>query len=74
MLARYYVYEQHMGRGRKLARKPRKGIRKLKLVEKRGPENYEGRRADWMMVVYTGVRDSMREHGMKPQNRKAFHS
>jgi len=36
MLARYYVYEQHMGRGRKLARKPR-GIRKPELVEgKRG--------------------------------------
>jgi len=35
MLDRYYVYEQHMGRGRKSARKPRKGIRKLELVEKK---------------------------------------
>jgi len=35
MLARYYVYEQHMRRGRKSARKPRKGIGKLELVEKK---------------------------------------
>jgi len=35
MIARYYVYEQHMGRGRKSARKPRKGIRKLELGEKK---------------------------------------
>jgi len=41
MLARYYVYEQHVERGRKSARKPRRGIRKLELVEERGPGNYE---------------------------------
>jgi len=35
MLDSYYVYEQHMRRGRKSARKPRKGIRKLELVEKK---------------------------------------
>ena len=38
MIARYYVYEQHMGR-RKSARKPRKGIRKLELVEKKREVN-----------------------------------
>jgi hypothetical protein len=38
MLARYYVYEQHVGRGRKSARKPRKGIRKPELVEKKRGE------------------------------------
>ena len=38
MLARYYVYEQHVGRGKKLARKPRMGIRKLELVEKKRGE------------------------------------
>lgn len=44
MLARYYVYGQRMGRGRKSARKPRKGIRRLELVEKKrggGPGSCE---------------------------------
>jgi len=39
MLARYYVYEQHVGRGRKSARKPRKGIGELELVEKKRGED-----------------------------------
>jgi len=39
MIARYYVYEQHMGRGRKSTRKPREGIRKLELVEKKREVN-----------------------------------
>jgi len=35
MLARYYVYEQHMGRGRKNGAQAQEGIRKLELVEKK---------------------------------------
>lgn len=71
MLARYYVYEQHMGR-RKSARRAGKGIRKL--VEKKRGENYECRKVDWMMAVYTRIRDGMEEHGIKSQNKRAFHS
>jgi len=43
-----------MGRGRKLAHKPRKGIRKLELVKKKRGEYWET--ADWMVAVYTKVR------------------
>jgi len=74
MLARYYVYEQHMRGGRKSARETGKGIRKLELVEERTPENYDCRKADWMMAVYTRVRGGVQERGMRPQNRRAFHS
>jgi len=37
-------------------------------------ENYECRKVGWMMVVYTKTRDGMKEHRMKSQNKRAFHS
>jgi len=41
MLARYYVYEQHMGEG-KSARKPRTGIRRLEVAGKNREKQDQG--------------------------------
>jgi hypothetical protein len=73
MLARYYVYEQHMRRGRNSARKPGgRGYRgaRASRENERKLENYERRKADRIITVDTGGSGQHEKHGMKSQDKR----
>jgi len=78
MLARYYVYEQHMKEGTRSARKPRRdrGIRKLRRFEREWTGNCNtmsvGKLTGWW--PYIPGSGQHEEHGMKSQNKRGFHS
>jgi len=68
MIARYYVYEQHMER-EKSGTQAQEGYQEARASWKETRRKYR-ETADWMMAVYSKVGDGMEEHRMKSQNKE----